>query len=63
MSNCKYYFVTVNGCNYFKYTRSIEHFENDNLFQCLKIKSKEFIEFLKKKSIYSNTNKNFIFCS
>ncbi len=48
MSNCKYYFVTVNGCNYFKYTRSIEHFENDNLFQCLKIKSKEFIEFLKK---------------
>jgi hypothetical protein len=47
-SNCKYYFVTVIGGGYFKYTRSIEPFENDNLFQCLKITSEEFIKFLKK---------------
>jgi hypothetical protein len=47
MANCKYYFVTIKD-NYFKYTRSIEHFKNDNLFQHLKITTEEFINFLKK---------------
>ena len=49
MSNCKYYYVTTKPkalCQYFKYTRSIEHFENDDLFEFLKITSKEFIDFL-----------------
>jgi hypothetical protein len=47
-SNCKYYFVKIKGSGYFKYTRSIEPFENDNLFQYLNFTSEEFIEFLKK---------------
>jgi hypothetical protein len=48
MSNCKYYFVAVGGNGYFKYTRSIEHFENDDLFKCLHFSNEEFIEFLNK---------------
>ena len=48
MSNCKYYFVAVGGYGYFKYTRSIEHFENDDLFKCLHFSNEEFIEFLNK---------------
>jgi hypothetical protein len=45
---CKYYYVAITGYSYFKYTRSIEPFENDDLFECLKFTNKEFINFLKK---------------
>jgi hypothetical protein len=47
---CKYYYVAITGSgySYFKYTRSIEPFENDDLFECLKFTNKEFMNFLKK---------------
>lgn len=49
MSDCKYYFVKNKGSGgYFKYSRSIEHFENDNLFETLIITPEEFMNFLKK---------------
>jgi hypothetical protein len=47
-SNCKYYFVKIKHSGYFKYTRSIEPFQNDDLFKFLNITSKEFINFLEK---------------
>ena len=46
--NCKYYYVT-NKKKYFKYTRSLEPFKNDNLFTYLNINFMEFKNFLKKK--------------
>jgi hypothetical protein len=50
--NCKYYYVT-NKKKYFKYTRSLEPFKNDNLFTYLNINFMEFKNFLKKNK---NTN-------
>jgi hypothetical protein len=46
--NCKYYFVKITDSGYFKYTRSIEPFENDELFEYLNIRPEIFFEFLKK---------------
>ena len=51
--NCKYYYVKTNQSGYFKYTRSIEPFKNDNLFTFLKINFRQFMNFLKK---IKNTN-------
>jgi hypothetical protein len=44
-NNCKYYFVTTSN-RYFKYTKSLEPFKNDNLFKHLKVTFHGFIKFL-----------------
>lgn len=44
----KYYFVKTQGYGYFKYTRSIQHFENDDLFEYLDLSPEHFFDFLKK---------------
>ena len=51
--NCKYYYVKTSEAGYFKYTRSLEYFENDNLFTTLNLNFMEFKNFLKKNK---NTN-------
>ena len=44
----KYYFVKTQDSGYFKYTRSIQHFENDDLFEYLDLSPEHFFDFLKK---------------
>lgn len=47
-SICKYYYVTHISNRYFKYTRSIESFQNDDLFEYLNMTTDKFIDFLQK---------------
>jgi len=44
---CKYYYVKLHGYSYFKLNRSIEPFENDDLFKFLDLTRAQFIKFLK----------------
>jgi hypothetical protein len=57
---CKYYYVKLIGYEYFKYTRSIEPFENDDLFEFLNITRDEFLNFLEKNK-YTGTLTKILF--
>lgn len=59
MTNCRYYFVTSRN-DYFKYTRSLEPFKNDNLFKFRNFNTQKFINFLKKLDIQKLKEKFYI---